>query len=311
MAITDLFSRRRKIERGEVPEVYTYNVLPQGLRVQIVHILREAIGTVGDREHNYDYAGSVYVLINKTVSREHGLFSLGDNNLVDEYQVSNYILNEQNIENVFDVLECAFKIIENYIFNNQEYVAFSGIILYAPQAIEELNFRMKQHGVGYEYIDGQIIRIDSQHIHSEAVKPALLMLTDSRYLGASQEFHTAYTKYQNKDYKNALVEALKAFESVLKTICSIRGWSYERTDTASKLIEVVLREGLVPNYMQGNFSSLKALLESVATPRNKLGGHGQGEAVVEVPAYFTQFALNMTASAIVFLVSAEVGLPRS
>lgn len=310
MATIDLFSRRRKLEDGEGPEVYTYTVLPSELRVQIVHILREAIGTYEDRNNSYKYASEVYSAINRTVSREHGSFHLGDASKIDESQITTYILSEKDIEKVFDVLEYAFRVIEGFIYNNAEYTRFSGIVLSAPEATEELNTRLKQHGMGFEYIDGRIIRIDSQYIHSEAVKPALLILTDARYSGARQEFHNAFLKYQKGQLKDALVEALKAFESVLKTICNIREWNYFNTDTASRLIEVVLKEGLVPIYMQGNLNALKALLESTATPRNKLGGHGQGEIVIEVPAYFTQFALNMTASAIVFLVAAEAELPK-
>lgn len=287
MAITDLFSRRRKVERGEVPEVYVYTVLPPELRVQIIHILREAIGTMENRDGEYNYALNVYTGINKVVSREHGKFRLGEGNKPDEVQVMEYILNEKDIEKVFDVLEYAFRIIERVIFNDFNYKRFAGIVISAPEAISEFNIRLKQHGIGFEYIDGQIIRIDSQFIHSEAVKPALLILTDARYVGARQEFHNAFLKYQKGQFKDALVEALKAFESVLKTICGIRGWSYGTTDTASKLIEVVLREGLVSPYMQGNLTNLKGLLESVATPRNKMGGHGQGETIVDVSAYFT------------------------
>ena len=47
---------------------------------------------------------------------------------------------------------------------------------------------------------------------------------------------------------------------------------------------------------------LRCLLEtSVPSGRNKLGGHGQGAGVREVPDHVTAFILHMTASAIVFL----------
>ena len=47
MAIFDLYSKRRKAERGEVPDVYIYDKIPSGLRVQIVHIWGDAIGNPG------------------------------------------------------------------------------------------------------------------------------------------------------------------------------------------------------------------------------------------------------------------------
>ncbi|PTN09871.1 hypothetical protein C8N47_103168 [Mangrovibacterium marinum] len=52
MAIIDLFSKRQKRLRGDVPDVYTYNNIPNDLRVRIVHIIRDAIGenTYGNNE---------------------------------------------------------------------------------------------------------------------------------------------------------------------------------------------------------------------------------------------------------------------
>src|SRR5262249_21084556 len=38
MARVDLFSKRQKRKRGEVPEVYVYDQVPKGLRVQIVQL---------------------------------------------------------------------------------------------------------------------------------------------------------------------------------------------------------------------------------------------------------------------------------
>lgn len=34
----ELFSKRQKRFRGEVPDVYQYEVIPQGLRVEVVYI---------------------------------------------------------------------------------------------------------------------------------------------------------------------------------------------------------------------------------------------------------------------------------
>lgn len=38
MSTFDLYSKRQKELRGEVPDVYTYESIPQPLKVQIVHI---------------------------------------------------------------------------------------------------------------------------------------------------------------------------------------------------------------------------------------------------------------------------------
>ena len=44
MAISNLFSKRQRRQRGEMPDVYQYEDIPHPLRVQLVHILRDALG---------------------------------------------------------------------------------------------------------------------------------------------------------------------------------------------------------------------------------------------------------------------------
>jgi hypothetical protein len=44
MAIFELFSKRQKRLRGETPDVFSYDGIPQSLRIQIIHIWRDAIG---------------------------------------------------------------------------------------------------------------------------------------------------------------------------------------------------------------------------------------------------------------------------
>ncbi len=40
----DIFSKRQKILRGEVPDVYQYDSIPEPLRVQIIHIMTDGLG---------------------------------------------------------------------------------------------------------------------------------------------------------------------------------------------------------------------------------------------------------------------------
>jgi len=44
MAILELFSTRRKRERGEAPDVFVYDALPRELRVQAIYIVHDALG---------------------------------------------------------------------------------------------------------------------------------------------------------------------------------------------------------------------------------------------------------------------------
>jgi hypothetical protein len=70
-------------------------------------------------------------------------------------------------------------------------------------AISELNFRLTEAGVGYQFEQGQVLRVDSQFVHVEAMKPALVLLSDSRFQGPHQEFlhaHELYRAAKPSDY---------------------------------------------------------------------------------------------------------------
>ena len=177
-------------------------------------------------------------------------------------------------------------------------------------AIDSLNTRFKEHGLGYQYSEGRIYRIDSELIHSEVVKPVLVLLHGSNFRGAQSEYLSAHQHYRNGKYKEALVDGLKAMESTMKVICDKRKWPYDSNATCKKLFDVCFEHGLIPSYWTQHFSAIRSTLESgVPSARNRLGGHGQGKDVVQVPGFLVSFVLHQTASAIVFLVEADKSLP--
>ena len=291
MPIFDIFSKRQKKLRGEVPDVYVYDDLPNPLRAQIVHIWQDTLGTDYD-EH--------YKSIVDTLCREYGVFALAEVDIYSRDYIKeffNFFLQANDIENALDAVELSFQVIEEYSSNYDD-------------AIEELNNRFKEHGVGYQFTNGQIARIDSEFIHAEVVKPAFKLLDQQYYAGAQQEFLKAHEHYRKGNAKEALSECLKAFESVMKAICDKRGWSYGNNATAKPLIQACFDNGLIPSFWQSHYSSLRNLLEcSVPTGRNKLSGHGQGTTPVSVPNHLVAYMLHMTASAIVFLAEADEKAP--
>jgi hypothetical protein len=100
-----------------------------------------------------------------------------------------------------------------------------------------------------------------------------------------------------------LADCSKAFESTMKIICKEKGWNYNQNDTSKKLIQICFNNLLVPIFTQNQFTSLQNLLESgIPTIRNKLGGHGQGQALQIVDDGITRYGLNLTGTNIIFLV---------
>ncbi len=309
MPIFELYSKRQKRLRGEAPDVFEYDNIPQSLRIQIVHIWRDAIGE-SNRGTTYTHAHNLYKQIHDILCREYGMYQLmADSRGGYSRDLAKYFELCEDNEKVLDVIELTFHAIQR-ITKDSEYRHYTNPRSTPEEAIKELNGRFLEHGVGYQFESGQIIRKDSELLHSEVVNPTLKFLSANEYSGANEEFLKAHEHYRHRNYKECLNECLKSFESTMKTICHKRGWSYNQTDTAKKLIEICFDNGLIPSFLQTQVTALKSVLESgVPTVRNKLGGHGQGAQQTTVPQHFASYALHLTATTILFLVQLEEELP--
>jgi hypothetical protein len=307
MTIFETFSKRQKRHRGDVPDVYVYEEIPKSLRVQIVHIIKDTIGEdIGD-----NISRQIYENIHKALCKEYGVFTLKEKARSYNEAVIDYFLNCDSYEKCLDVVEMCFHTIENFVARDYNYYKYITTSTQDPiDAINELNHRFKESGVGYQFESGELIRIDSQFIHAETVKPVLhLLSSDKAYRGANDEFLSAHEHYRHKRYKECLNDCLKSFESLMKAIHKKHCWSYNPNDTAKKLINSCFLNNLVPDYLQSQFSSMKMLLESgIPTVRNKEGGHGQGSDVTTVPDYLASYTLHLTATNLLFLANCEKNL---
>jgi len=269
------------------------------LRNQVIHIWRDAIGLPGKSIP----ANNIYNLIHRILCREYGLFSLGKGHY-DEDNIVKFFL-EADAEHALDVIELTMQVIDNQV-RTAGYRATTGAKISADEAVAELNARFLEHGIGYQFLSGELVRKDSEYLHQEVIKPTLALLQDKRYTGAQDEFLKAHEHYRHGNTKECLNECLKAMESTLKTICKSKGWTFQETDTAKTLLDVCFQNNLVPSYLQTQYAALRSTLESGApTLRNKLGGHGQGAEKIEVPLYYAAYMLHLTGSTIHFLIEAE------
>lgn len=161
MAILDLFSKRQKRRRGDTPDVYVYDILPTNLRIQIIRIWQRALA-------NRMLYKDVYLEMVDALCDEYGVFELPGRpqreygNRTKEREFGEFFLNESDVEKALDAIEVCFSVINESV---------SG-----QEAIDELNARFKEHGVGYRFENGLITRIDSEFIHAEIVRPALSLL---------------------------------------------------------------------------------------------------------------------------------------
>lgn len=312
--IFDLFSKRAAKKVGNITDVYEYEKIPQKLRVQTVQILDDVFG---DPDHYLSHdrrsknVHECYQEIVKILRKEHGVMRLEGSTRGDfRTEYLSHILSCLTAEPYLDAVEVGLTAI-NAFCRSSSYRGVNRSEEICDEAINEVNYRIKENGVGYEWSGGHIIRIDSELIHSEVVKPTLMFLNGSMYDGPRQEFLSAHSHYRASEHKQAIVDCLKAFESTMKAICDKRGWAYDKGKaTAKDLIAICFDKGLVPSYWQNNLANLRALLESgVPTGRNKTSGHGQGATPVAVDNSVAEYIMHMTASTILFLAKAEKELP--
>lgn len=299
MPIYKLYSKRQKELRGEMPDIFTYTDFPKGLKVQIVHIIKDAVG-----EDKSDYGSlkeNLYKSVHDILIREYEVFRLNDNSTF-EGQVLNFFIKESDDEKCLDVVELMFKVINTYVKTSDYYYGTTTEIN-PEEAIAELNGRFKEHGFGFQFEANEIIKVDSSYVHSEIVKPTINLIWNNRFSGANEEYLKAHEHYRHGRNKECLTECLKAFESTMKIICKEKEWTYSDKDTSKKLINICFQNELIPSFTQNQFTSLRNLLESgVPTIRNRLGGHGQGQVPKTVDDEMTRYALNLTGSNIIFLI---------
>lgn len=311
--VYNTFSKRQKTEQGETQEIYIYDAIPSTLRTQIVYIWHSAFG---NEEEYYDLAGEgirrTYKCLVEILREEVGVFILPPS--IKHVQITfleeliEYFLNEKDINRVLDVVELSFKYINKFA-RDFHYQFKKDSEEVADQAINDLNTRFKEHSIGYRFESSKLIRIDSEFLHIEIVKPALKLLIKSEYAGAQDEFLKACDHYKCGRKKEVLDACLKAFESLMKSICKKRGWHYLPNATASPLIKICLQNKLIPSFFQSKSEALQSLLESgIPTISNKLSRHGQGEEIVEIPDCIAAYALHETASTLILLDQAEADL---
>lgn len=169
----------------------------------------------------------------------------------------------------------------------------------------EINYRLRRSSVGFQFEEEKLIRMDSEFIHSEIVKPALSLLNAPGFQGARDEFVKAHGHYRAGEYRQTVSMAANALESTFKAIFDQKKWAYTKGARLSDLAKIAKQNKLWPDYMDNSFDQLLATLQSgLPKIRDNDAAHGQGSSVKQVPAYVAAYALHLAASKIVFLSEA-------
>lgn len=290
MEFYDLFSKRDK----PLPDVFTYDEIPEKLRNQIVWIWESTLFRFNEPD---DYFGNritnTYVRsLRDVICREHGLTSLAGKNRTPEEDFYEGFKSSEDTTFVLDIIEVSFRVIQNIQTHRMK--------MSAKQAIAELNHRFRENGIGYcfEGDPGKLIKIDSTFLHEEATRPALQLLSDNKFEAANGEFLEAFDDYKDNDFDDCLTKCCSALESVMKVICAEKKWPCSPKDTAAPLLKTVIENSGLPPFFE------QPIL-IIATLRNRLSkSHGAGTDARHVPEHLARYALHATASAIILLVDA-------
>jgi hypothetical protein len=284
-------SRSAAAAKASAPDVYIYHALPYLLRRQLSLIFEECIGP-GGRDWEF---------IEKIMYRE--VASYENCGAQPRVSLLTYLQKSTDINGLLTLIEACARII-----------ADEGAMVDPAGGLRELNERFFQQGVGYQFENGKIIRIDSQYVHAEVVKDAIRLLSEPGFEEANEEFMKAhrYLREGSGSLRDCNTAALRAMENVLKVICNARGWAYEKGDTVEPLLAIVQRKGLFPDYLveDGYFRNLiGAMKAGMPKIRDRQGGHGAAPGDKPVPNHIGAFALHLTAANIVMLVKAFRALP--
>lgn len=146
----------------------------------------------------------------------------------------------------------------------------------------------------------RVIMRESGIVHAHAIQPVLELLSRSEYKSANSEYLAALEDYRKDQFGDCLTKCGSALESVLKVICHRKRWTYDQNATAGALVKIYLGKTKLDSYFD-------SMLMTTAVLRNKLSAsHGAGVATKDIPRHVALYAVNVTASAILF-VTQHVG----
>ncbi len=304
MLIYETFAKRKQnAELAGKPIAFRHDTLPDPFRAQVANIWDDTIGDPGEVDIivRMNFRNSLWIRIHNEFFDDLGVYPLSKDGRQSRRDCVGFLLKSSEVDQVLSLIEIFFAYVQPIDLRMGS--------LAAADAIDKLNHRFREHAIGYQFAGGQIIPVESQYIHTEAVEPAISLMYDAQFDGPLQEFMQAHEHHRKGNNKEAIVNAQNAFESTMKAICDQQGWAYVREKaTAQNLLKVLFDNGLIPAEMQSHFTALRSTLESgLPTVRNRggRGGHGQGSDVVDVPDYLAAYCLHLAATNIVLLIEAH------
>lgn len=292
-----LFSRRNE-DKSAINE---YKRLTPTFKNRLIMLLQDRLG-IGFEE--------ALMLLHREVALSLGQHTLSKSGKTRSLanDLINYMMNECQDEQFFDVLELMFQSnINGMSFPENPLIeAINQFFL-----LDELPYHLTNYVVIEEVSeqwgrDSKTMRItgfpkiilkDNAITHQMAVEPVLDLLSgDKRFQHANEEFLKALEDFRKSDFRDCLTKCGSAFESTMKILCSINKIPFKHTDSASPLLKALIEKSDLDKFWEQP-------LILIATLRNRLSSsHGAGTTEKQVSMQVANYAINATASAILLLV---------
>lgn len=162
----------------------------------------------------------------------------------------------------------------------------------------KINEAMLAFGCPWRLSNGTFFCVDSEFF-ADLLDGVRRQFRQHGFEGALDELREAQEALSDNRHKDAIHAASKSYESTLKAIVGSRG-------TASGLI-ATFRDGYLDDIPEDHAKAISsAVLKSLPTLRNELGGHGQGSSVVTVPKSYATLAVHLAAALNYFLVEQKL-----
>jgi hypothetical protein len=163
---------------------------------------------------------------------------------------------------------------------------------------KELNTLFEIHNSPWRIVNATVFLVDSEYLHNEVVAKTQSLLRENSVAGALEEFTEAVSCLTDGRTKDAVVNAHKSIESVMKTVLGT-----QEHLTFGHLLADLVKSGVIPNYYKEFMTHFEKLALGAAKERNRPGtGHGQGAEPAEVPRSLAEFAVHLAAVINLFLI---------
>src|SRR5262249_45987832 len=165
MGFFETFSKRQKrLAKAGQQDVYQYTDLPETFRTQVVHIWNTTLGRYHQPPSRYDNASPSNLLwqeIHDNLARELGLIVLSGDRSDSPTSRCIKFLYQADVSGALDIIELSFVVIDRFVRKFDAYDRqVAGVTQNADSAIEELNHRFREHGIGFQYLEGMLVRLD-------------------------------------------------------------------------------------------------------------------------------------------------------